>query len=385
MLKALLKALETRQGRILLILIAEGIILRFLAATQGMTVDFDSYRIVAEIINSGGSLYTETTRYNYGPVWGYVVAGMDLLASSPAVFRVMLVTLFNAADLVIAEWLRRRYGLRVFALFWFNPLTILGAGFFMQFDLLVIAVTLLLFQFKDRNELLFGLALGVSFMLKHVFIFLPVWLVFAGKMSLRSALLSYAVFAAGFIPFAQQYEGILRNVFGYSANSSGAQALFVPHVISWFVPPLIIMVLIMTGAGWLLRKRSTEELLIWYPVLLVLASPSVLHTYLILPALAIAVYPGILSAAYTAITAWLFTLDGLGVGWSFFINTAPDFMRATKAHGGEYTLPLILLAAMTAAWLWGVRIRTYLAQAAKYVRNETRLQWKQLHDYSDTR
>jgi hypothetical protein len=49
--------------------VAIGVGLRIWVSTLGYNFDFESYAVVASIIDSGGNVYAETHRYNYGPVW----------------------------------------------------------------------------------------------------------------------------------------------------------------------------------------------------------------------------------------------------------------------------------------------------------------------------
>ena len=54
----------------------------------GLNFDFESYEIVADIVRQGKTVYAETGRYNYGPLWFYVLAGLKALSGEG--FRVAL-------------------------------------------------------------------------------------------------------------------------------------------------------------------------------------------------------------------------------------------------------------------------------------------------------
>src|SRR5258708_36698521 len=51
------------------ILLLSGIALRVYIATFGHNSDLESYEIVADLVARGKSVYANTTRYNYGPIW----------------------------------------------------------------------------------------------------------------------------------------------------------------------------------------------------------------------------------------------------------------------------------------------------------------------------
>ena len=57
-----------------------GTIARFWAGTLGHNFDFDSYRVVADLMAQGKNVYASTDRYNYGPVWFTVIHALDVLA-----------------------------------------------------------------------------------------------------------------------------------------------------------------------------------------------------------------------------------------------------------------------------------------------------------------
>ena len=82
-----------------------GLLLRILMAILGHNFDLESYEIVADIILEGKSVYANTTRYNYGPIWAYILAALKLLASIGAynqkLFHVYIVICLFAAEVFL--------------------------------------------------------------------------------------------------------------------------------------------------------------------------------------------------------------------------------------------------------------------------------------------
>ena len=66
---------------VFLVIIALGLDLRMGAAVLGHNFDIESWYIVADIMRHGGNVYAETGRYNYGPVWFFILHVLDVLAA----------------------------------------------------------------------------------------------------------------------------------------------------------------------------------------------------------------------------------------------------------------------------------------------------------------
>ncbi|CAM8376021.1 hypothetical protein MCEMHM7_00896 [Candidatus Methylopumilus planktonicus] len=60
-----------------LLFAAFGLGIRLFCASRGYNWDVDSYRVVADIVARGGNVYQETGRYNYGPIWFYILHWLD--------------------------------------------------------------------------------------------------------------------------------------------------------------------------------------------------------------------------------------------------------------------------------------------------------------------
>src|SRR5262245_58022876 len=91
------------------LLFALVLILRIsLAAGFRGNFDTQSYLLVVRAVESGQNVYAATNRYNYSPVWSWIVTGL-WRASSPnvGVFVLLLGLLAIAADCVSAMLLAR--------------------------------------------------------------------------------------------------------------------------------------------------------------------------------------------------------------------------------------------------------------------------------------
>jgi hypothetical protein len=90
-----------------------GVMLRYLMIARGFNFDFLSYEIVADIVRSNENVYANTPRYNYGPIWSWI-----LYLLSFGSLRIGVVTLLTLVDLSLTMFVDRRYG-RWPALFFF--------------------------------------------------------------------------------------------------------------------------------------------------------------------------------------------------------------------------------------------------------------------------
>src|SRR5882724_1425893 len=109
-------------------LLLSGIALRVYIATFGHNYDLDSYEIVADLVAHGKSVYANTTRYNYGPVWLYVLWGLKSIQvglgwTGIESFHGLIAFFLSLVDSAIAITLARVYGYRVGIFFLINPIS----------------------------------------------------------------------------------------------------------------------------------------------------------------------------------------------------------------------------------------------------------------------
>ncbi|WP_428355678.1 hypothetical protein [Methyloprofundus sp.] len=171
------------------LLIIVGTFFRLAVAQKGYNFDIASYRIVADIMADGGNVYAETQRYNYGPIWFYILSFLDYLpfpVADPLLSLRWKVSCFlSLCDITIVILLYRWYGLKVASLFFLNPIAIIITGYHSNFDNLAILVALISVKTLDNNTQNFNYTsitalglLGLSLSIKHVLFLFPLWLAF---------------------------------------------------------------------------------------------------------------------------------------------------------------------------------------------------------------
>ena len=119
----------------LLIIAVVGLVIRLgVAATFPSNFDLQSYAIVVDIAHDGGNVYSSTPRYNYTPIWLWLLLGLDVLHISPRIFLSFVDLLTGALIYLVAEQYRSGSGLKAFTFYWLNPSVILIVSYLGQFE-----------------------------------------------------------------------------------------------------------------------------------------------------------------------------------------------------------------------------------------------------------
>jgi hypothetical protein len=304
--------------------------------------DLQSYALVAQIVDRGGDFYGETSRYNYSPVWAYVVWGLWRISrffgmSFGGAVAALLLAVDAASALLISRILRekgrsRSVALLAASLFFANPISILVSSRLVMFDNVSILFLLVAVGAMARSPARRGAAvagLTASLLVKHVTWFHP--LLLPRRREPRApvplALLPYALFVASLLPFHRSWRAIRAHVFGYQSLGEpyGTEPLrFLPFMPAWGTTAIF------AGAGlltvFLLWRREIEfgrACLILFLVLLLFV-PGIAVYYFVWPVALGALYPSVGYAVYTVVVT-LFLMhspDGLAVelphlpGWS---------------------------------------------------------------------
>lgn len=298
-------------------------VLKLWLATLGHNFDIESWEIAAGIVREGKSVYANTWRYPYGPIWAYVLGALswlsDLLpfSSGRENFHIWVALFLAFVDIAMALLLRRMNYPFAALLFLLNPCTWLITGFHSQFDqwpILVGLFAILLLPADEKLPWASALLLGLSLIIKHTLLFLPFWLalhfLFQDRRQFSSALLIAALppllFLCSFLPWAfdpASRSGIVDYVFKYNSDYLFSLlpkilsfAQITPLLEKWFawVPIFsgykLVWALGLLGFGWRFRRCKPLELLLLNVMVLMAFSPAMSDQYLVAPALACAIY-----------------------------------------------------------------------------------------------
>jgi hypothetical protein len=317
--------------------------------------DSGSYLIVAKAVRSGQNVYAATDRYNYSPLWSYVVAAL-WAASDPNVglFVLLAGLLQIAVDVVTAGLLLRlardRLGFapwearRAALLFFSNPVSVLISCAHGQFDglsILFLVAAVLAATGADRPRRRAGIVsfLTLSVLIKHITVFHPLlfWRrVRADGLSARLLAIPYAVFALSFVPFLSALKAIVGNVFLYGPGLSGRYAWRVAPIerVLGFSPGqfgyLALLGGAVAGAVWLGRRLELPRACLLLFLALLVFQPSFGSQYYVWPMALGSLYP---SPGYVlcATAAALFesgSEQSLALPWPFVIRRLVVWLTA---------------------------------------------------------
>jgi hypothetical protein len=278
----------------LLTILAIGIALRLVMPMRGSNFDMESYRIVADIVAKGGDVYSETSRYNYGPIWFHILHALDALpwtvGDKLTALHWKVACFLTLVDVGICLSLFRRYGVTVAALFFLNPISIMITGYHSQFENFAILLGIVSVGMLDREKgtkWIWGglIVLGLSLSVKHILFLFPLWLAFKQKCWSRKLLfvgVPYAIFLGGFSFYLpRDAHQILKNVFLYrSWNNAPLWTDLAPGFVRHFVPSFALFVATMLILGLLWRPLRAIESLHFYLISLVAFSSAIANQYL---------------------------------------------------------------------------------------------------------
>jgi hypothetical protein len=312
-----------------------GFTLRMWMPLRGFNYDIESWKIAADILAEGGNVYGQTGRYNYGPIWFYVLNFLDQLPFTGVghflAFRWKVAIFLSCIDIAIFLVLLRLYGLLVASLFFLNPISIIITGYHSQMDnfaLLLGLFAVLVIEHKRQSwGLLPGLAiLGLSLITKHFLIFFPIWIAFKEQRWSRKIMVvvvPYSIFLLSFLPYwSEGSEGILRNVFLYrSVTNAPFWNVFAPNILLTLLPPIILFVGTLMLLGLIWRKKSLMESFNYYLICVVIFSSAVMNQYFSISLPAIATQWNWAYSLFTAFTTLYLTVDWAGLHFGIIQNT----------------------------------------------------------------
>ncbi len=326
-----------------------GFFLRIFISTLGHNYDLESYQIVSELVLQGKNVYANTERYNYGPIWFFILGiiksiQIHLGFSNIQSLHLLVTSFLSFIDLLIAILLANQFGVLTGLVFYLSPVSILITGYHSQFDNFAILIAFLSWiilqnkHIKDSNKkiLLSAFLMGISLIIKHVLIFFPIWILFFKKIGdfkqkLIFVVISYSLFIFSFLPFISvpgALNGIQKNVLGYSSFYGNG---FFPLLANFIVPfkfldnflafiPIFsgfkfIFFVAMIGTGVVIAKFQDKYLFYYYLIALLVWTPSVADQYLVIPVLSCAIFrKNILSWMYLFIASLLLFGSGNNLG-----------------------------------------------------------------------
>lgn len=286
-----------------------GTFLRFVTALVFDNYDMDSWWIASEAVQSGQPVYAVTHRYNYGPMWSYIIGALRSLSQLTGADTITRLHLFMTAfltlsDIGLACIVYRLVSPTIGILFFLNPISAVVTGYHVQFDNLAIFIGLVGWFIFVRGPswgttLIGALMFGASLSMKHIFSLFLAWLPFiTGTRTLAHRLtfgaISLTVFVASFLPWIHHptaWEGIRSNVFGYVSTEGHSLTSLIASYVPLLSPRSLFMVLVTVAGVVLLRNRTIHRVApLVYLIALTALSSGMARNYLAVPLVAIFYY-----------------------------------------------------------------------------------------------
>ena len=303
-----------------------GLIARFGVSTYGSNYDLDSWKIAVNLAETGQNVWMGTFRYNYGPIWMYLLESLDILGGhNPAVFRLLLIACLSAVDAGIAWILWRHYGRLAATLFFLNPVSIMITGYHNQFDNIAILLGLgaVLMYGNDpaapvgRRKLGALALLGLSLMTKHILFAFPLWLAVKQKGLLQKAvviLVPVAMFLLSFAPYWREgHTGIMAHVFQYKSYPNPYfYNVLMPTLVQSLVDAKTVWFLILIGFAFVCRKAAALDSLLLYSCVMLATTPATTNEYLAIPLIYASAVVNAFTLAYTIIATCQISAGGDG-------------------------------------------------------------------------
>ncbi len=307
--------------------IALGMAVRFLLAwTAPPSVDLESYGIVADLLRQGEPLYEGTHRYNYPPVWSWVVAILDRSSRATGLSFVGLTrSLLSLGDLALAALVfrlaRRTRVVRPWpaaALVAANPMLIWASSVQGQFDNL--SVLFLLAALLAATTWRAAPLLFLSMAIKQVTAVHPIlWL--RSRADVLPVAAAYAAVAALFLPFAGQARAIRDHVLFYRAvPRSYGFSEFVHYDARFALPVALAALAAASAAAWWLRFHERARASLFVFLVLLFFAPGLGAQYFVWP-LALGALFGGAGYVLTTASALAWTL-----GWQYSWPGTSQFM-----------------------------------------------------------
>lgn len=340
--------------KIIIAVLIIGIIFRYLVTLFGHNFDLDSYEIVGKIVTSGGNVYAETNRYNYGPIWSWIIGLFysfgNLLGNPFFILRYGVTTILTFTDIAIAAFIGKKLSTKYALIFFINPISIIISGFHGQFDNLAILIALISVIYISENsykKVLGIFLLGISLSVKHIFFLLPLWLAVKEKKLFYKLIVltvPIIIFLLMFIPFwSKGGTGIIENVFMYkSFNNAPLWNIFIPDFLSSFISPMVFFVIGLAIIGLFFYKESRLKSFLLYLGAILVFSSAVTNQYLVIPVIFAIYFINPFTLLFILWATVKLLIDGAGLNINALANILPSRLFS-------YT-PIVIIFTIGFAW-----------------------------------
>lgn len=357
-----------------------GFTLRFLVSRFGYNYDYESWIIVGEITSKFKNIFAETSRYNYGFIWAYLIglyyAFISELGLSLGFYRVLIIFTLTLADFGIAYFIYKKSNIKIAILFFFNPISIFISGYHNQFD--NIAIMLALFGILalekaiksnkiNQYDILSLLLISLSLITKHIVFTLPIWLFFSKELNIKRKILYLVtpptLFLMNFVMFLPEgYNNILNNVFLYdSYNNMPLLSRFLPFFSAYHSSIFRnIFLLGMVIFGWIVRKEKIDKLIIVYLLIMFSITSAMANQYFIMPLVGLFLLGGIEKRIYLIWMSiyFIFQFDGLDILNYLLSNVSSDLLTLQPLYHLLLQLisDFVAISYSVASWLCFITI-----------------------------
>lgn len=350
----ILPFLTRHRIKIIFAVLIVGIILRYLVTLFGHNFDLDSYEIVGKIVTSGGNVYAETNRYNYGPIWSWVIGLLygfgNLLGNPFLILRYGVTTLLTFTDMAIAAVIGKKMGTKYALLFFLNPISIIISGFHGQFDNLAILIALIavIYISDNSHKKFWGIfLLGISLSVKHIFFLLPLWLAVKEKRPFNKFIVLTAPVVIFLLLFAPYWQtggtGIIENVFLYkSFNNAPLWNIFIPDFLARYISPMVFFVAGLALMGIFVYRESRVKSFLIYLGAIFIFSSAVANQYLVIPVIFAIFFINPFTLLFLLWATIKLLIDGAGLNISFLADILPSRLFS-------YT-PIVVIFTVGFAW-----------------------------------
>jgi hypothetical protein len=344
--------MKRREARMIFLLV---LVLRVAVAAQFRgNFDSGSYLIVADAVLSGQNVYAVTDRYNYSPLWSYVVAALWSVSAPNIGLFVLLAGLFQVGVDVVTAWLllrlaRDRLGRtpeearRVALIFFANPVSVLISCAHGQFDglsILFLVAALSAAMGPERPLRRAGVVgfLSLSLLVKHITAFHPplFWRGWRRRgLPLPLLAVPYAVFALSFVPFLSSSRTIAGNVLLYATwlagpklQRPGGTQVMLRFARSPALAYFLVCLAVVAAAIWIARRLELPRACLLVSLALLVSLPGHANQYFVWPMALGSLYASPGYALCAGAAALLLSGESLDLAWPVTVTIPGAWLAA---------------------------------------------------------